>query len=68
MVLCFGVSVNGRMRLVSCLRSQSEMFDRAELGKAEVIVVPTFPIVKGVLKGTQMRCGPAQAAGTLASL
>ena len=43
-------------------------FEKAELGSAWKIVVPTFSIEKGALKGTQMRCGPAQAAGTLASL
>ena len=46
----------------------SDDFEREELGKAWKIVVPTFSIEKGALKGTQMRCGPAQAAGTLASL
>jgi len=43
-------------------------FEKAELGSAWKIVVPTFSIEKGALKGTQMRCVPTQAAGTLASL
>jgi len=43
-------------------------FEKAELGCAWKIVVPTFSIEKGALKGTQMRCVPTQAAGTLASL
>ncbi|MEI7820329.1 MAG: hypothetical protein WCK55_05365 [Verrucomicrobiota bacterium] len=46
----------------------SDDFERAELGKAWAIVVPTFSIEKGALKGTQMRCVPAQASGTPASL
>jgi hypothetical protein len=33
----------------------SDDFERAELGKAWAIVVPTFSIEKGSLKGTQMR-------------
>jgi hypothetical protein len=44
----------------------SDDFERAELGKAWAIVVPTYSIEKGALKGTQMRCVPA-AAGTPAS-
>jgi len=43
-------------------------FEKAELGSAWKIVVPTFSIEKGALKGTQMRCAPAQAVGTAASL
>jgi hypothetical protein len=43
----------------------SDDFERAELGKAWAIVVPTFSIEKGALKGTQMRFdAPAvEAAG-----
>ena len=33
----------------------SDDFERAELGKAWAIVVPTFSIEKGALKGTQMQ-------------
>ncbi len=33
----------------------SDDFERAELGKAWAIVVPTFSIENGTLKGTQMR-------------
>ena len=33
----------------------SDDFERAELGKAWAIVVPTFSVEKGTLKGTQMR-------------
>src|SRR2546430_13352490 len=33
----------------------SDDFERAELGKGWAIVVPTFSIEKGALKGTQMR-------------
>jgi len=43
-------------------------FEKSELGSAWKIVVPTFSIEKGALKGTQMRCAPAQAVGTAASL
>ena len=43
----------------------SDDFERAELGKAWAIVVPTYSIEKGALKGTQMRFdAPAvEAAG-----
>jgi hypothetical protein len=44
-------------------------FEKAELGNAWKIVVPTFSIEKGALKGTQMRFdAPAVEARTLASL
>ena len=33
----------------------SDDFERAQLGKAWAIVVPTYSIEKGALKGTQMR-------------
>jgi len=33
----------------------SDDFERAELGKAWAIVLPTYSIEKGALKGTQMR-------------
>ena len=40
----------------------SDDFERAELGKAWAIVVPTFSLENGTLKGTQMRFD-APAAG-----
>jgi len=43
----------------------SDDFGRADLGKAWAIVVPTFSIEKGALKGTQMRFdAPAVEATT----
>ncbi len=41
----------------------SDDFERAELGKAWAIVVPTFSIEKGALKGTQMRFDAPAADG-----
>ena len=38
-------------------------FERAELGKAWVIVVPTFSIENAALKGTQMRFDALAAEG-----
>ena len=43
-------------------------FEKAELGSAWKILAPTLSIVKCALRGTRMRCVPALAAGTLASL
>jgi hypothetical protein len=43
-------------------------FEKAELGSAGKIVVPTFSIEKGALKGTQMRGRSAEAVGIPASL
>ena len=43
-------------------------FEKAEMGSAWKIVVPTFSIEKGALMGTLMRCVPAAGEGTPASL
>ena len=42
----------------------SEDFAGAELGKAWVIVVPTFSVEKGALKGTQMRFDAPEVEAT----
>lgn len=42
----------------------SDDFERAELGKAWAIVVPTYSLENGTLKGTQMRFDAAAANGT----
>ena len=41
----------------------SDDFERAELGKPWAIVVPTFSLEKGTLKGTQMRFDAPEAEG-----
>ena len=41
----------------------SDDFERAELGKPWAIVVPTFSLEKGTLKGTQMRFDAPEADG-----
>src|SRR6185436_13096664 len=41
----------------------SDDFERAELGKAWAVVIPTFSIEKGALKGTQMRSDTVAVVG-----